>query len=82
MFTINARRLASVLSEFRRVVLGVGKRLTTQLVTFVTRGNCLKIQAKTKETVVAYETSLRQPRRDFDSETQRSQLYRSRPRYC
>ncbi len=56
MFEINARKLASVLSEFRRV-LGVNKRSSTQLVTFATTSNCLTIKARNKETVVAYETN-------------------------
>lgn len=56
MFTIVARRLASVLSEFRRV-LGVGKLVTNQLVTFIALGNRLTIRAKNEETVVSYETN-------------------------
>ncbi len=56
MFTINARRLGGVLAEFRRV-LGVGKLLTNQLVTFITSGSRLTIRAKNDEASVAYETN-------------------------
>lgn len=56
MFTINARRLASVLSEFRRV-LGVNRLLGTQLVTFIVAANTLTIRAKSKDTGIAYEAS-------------------------